>query len=561
MTWNTYNPFLEQLAQRLGVDPSELGAIPTLGNQLSIPPNLTGSSTDQTGPMGNAGPASPGAPTPPPPFPGPAPMPPQPAPQPAPSAAMPQGPMTTPPFVPPAQQQGQAGGFSMHNPNFLASLGAILASTVGGRYGGYAGQGILNANNQAQQLKRDEEQKQYLRGQDADQKNYLRKQDEDQKVQNALSKMADMQGLDDDHVAAVARSLQVPDARVADVVKGYQAIQSSRPKANIGYMDLTTGAVYTPDKMPPSAQNNVVPLNIDDPKEVSKARLEVAKMNQKGDLSKQTPEDKIAGLEKRSIKVDPEEVKQLYGITPTKPETPEKQHIILNGELSEMKTTDTGTQVMDPITNQWRTRTTKDKIVSIPQQTTNVVVGQREDAQRTQEESALRKEYDRTRKTFDDVQGIYNRTLDLSRPHEDGSPPNAADDFALLHNYIRMQSPGTRVTLALLKSSQYDTRDLGQDIDAAVQKLRGGSVLTPEQRAKFVNAARSIYKGQERQMQQTNDQYKTRAAAKGFDPSNVVRDLNSTEEIQSGPKAGEKAVSKSGKPMTYDGTRWNYDAQ
>lgn len=152
----------------------------------------------------------------------------------------------------------------LKNPDFMSALAQILTSTMGGRYGGYAGQAIGTEREKQRERARtgrlDEEAKLSGQSERTARQRQLDLQKEQLDLQNKTFRSAQLdkvlntsleQGIPPSQVAGSMNvALEAPEAASLDA--SFKSMQSGRVK-----IDPTTGATVSPDTMGPFQQQPV----------------------------------------------------------------------------------------------------------------------------------------------------------------------------------------------------------------------------------------------------------------------------------------------------------------
>ena len=118
---------------------------------------------------------------------------------------------------------------------------------------------------------------------------------------------------------------------------------------------------------------------------------------------------------------------------------------------------------------------------------------------------------------FVDVRDSYRKI------EQAAAEPSPAGDMALVYSYMKMMDPGSVVREQEFQSAA-QAGSFGTQVQAAVNRIATGQLMTPEQRADFIKQARGIMQQQLGSHRQLELQYSDRAAREGLDPRNVVVD-------------------------------------
>lgn len=158
--------------------------------------------------------------------------------------------------------------------------------------------------------------------------------------------------------------------------------------------------------------------------------------------------------------------------------------------------------------------------------------------------SKLREEYksDPTTKT---TKSIHDAYLRMKESATKGTP---ASDQGLIFSYMKILDPSSTVREGEYASAA-DTRGVPDKIRAAYNKAIDGVILTPKQRADFLNQAKSIHTGQMKSQNQVRDTY-TKLAKEYELPENLVTDIGLNDESAQFPM---KVINnKTGESTTVD---------
>ncbi|WP_333790691.1 hypothetical protein, partial [Sphingorhabdus sp.] len=137
-------------------------------------------------------------------------------------------------------------------------------------------------------------------------------------------------------------------------------------------------------------------------------------------------------------------------------------------------------------------------------------------------EEGVRKEYSTVAKPYFEVRDSY------ARVEQSAAKPSPAGDLAMIFNYMKMLDPGSVVREAEFATAA-QTGSYGEIIKARVTKVLNGELLTPDQRADFVNQARGLYQRQNEQYSKIQKQYEGVAQRLGIRPENVILDYQMPE--------------------------------
>lgn len=105
-----------------------------------------------------------------------------------------------------------------------------------------------------------------------------------------------------------------------------------------------------------------------------------------------------------------------------------------------------------------------------------------------------------------------------------GNEPTAAGDLALIFNYMKMLDPGSVVRESEFATAQ-NSAGVPERIRARFNNILRGERLGPDQRADFIDRARSLFAGQSAIQQENVNRYSTLASKFEIDPTLVVSDL------------------------------------
>ena len=153
-----------------------------------------------------------------------------------------------------------------------------------------------------------------------------------------------------------------------------------------------------------------------------------------------------------------------------------------------------------------------------------------------EEESSFRKEianlpevkdFKIIRAGFDKVSSVANK-----------KSPTATDDMSLIFGFMKMQDPNSTVREGEYATAE-QTRGLSDKLVALYNKAYNGQRLTPEQRANFINSARSIFDSSKYRADQTYRNYETIISKRGLDKSNIFLDLGGDVPNQGDPTQGQ----------------------
>jgi hypothetical protein len=138
---------------------------------------------------------------------------------------------------------------------------------------------------------------------------------------------------------------------------------------------------------------------------------------------------------------------------------------------------------------------------------------------------ALRKEYTALPqvKDFQTVSSSYQKIRAGAKQN------SAAGDLSLVFAYMKLLDPGSVVREGEFANAE-NAAGVPDRIRAQYNKIKNGERLAQTQRRDFIETAGSLYKSQERYIKAIEDQYRTLAASRGFDPAQVLLNLRAPDE-------------------------------
>lgn len=159
--------------------------------------------------------------------------------------------------------------------------------------------------------------------------------------------------------------------------------------------------------------------------------------------------------------------------------------------------------------------------------------------------SALRKEFN----ALPEVKSFREASTSFDKIQRAAATPSAAGDLSLIFAYMKVLDPGSTVRegefAAAAAAAGADQRLLG-----AIEKVRSGQKLTPEQRADFVARAKDLYAAQRAQYDTQAALYRRLAEKQGADPDDIV----GAGEVKAEPPAVQVTVreKKTGRTKKLD---------
>lgn len=132
--------------------------------------------------------------------------------------------------------------------------------------------------------------------------------------------------------------------------------------------------------------------------------------------------------------------------------------------------------------------------------------------------SSLRKEFNNQIEVFDQIAEAYNKV----EASGGKANPTAADDVSLLFGYMKIVDPGSTVR----EGEQATARNAGGIPDrlrVMYNSLLTGEMLSPQQRANFVQAAKELVQSQESLFNERSRFYRGVAERNGFEVADVIR--------------------------------------
>ncbi len=170
--------------------------------------------------------------------------------------------------------------------------------------------------------------------------------------------------------------------------------------------------------------------------------------------------------------------------------------------------------------------------------------------QNFKDEQSLRKEYLGQSKDFIKVRDSFTRVEGSTKD------PSPAGDLSLIFNYMKMLDPGS-----VVRESEFATAaatgSYGERLKAAGQKILSGERLTKKQRKDFVDKAKVLYTGMDKQHKKRERSYKGIAKRNNLNPELVVTDINIPVEKEA-PKytEGQTATGAGGQKMIFRNGNW-----
>lgn len=202
------------------------------------------------------------------------------------------------------------------------------------------------------------------------------------------------------------------------------------------------------------------------------------------------------------------EIAKQYNLDPN---SPEGRSFILTGKLPEGGS--------DNLTNAIKEYTYAKQVDGYTGSFTDWQTKSQRDQDPTfQREHTLRDEYDSDPnvKTFKQVRDNYKRV------RASAQLDNGAGDVSLIFAYMKMLDPGS-----VVREGEFATAQNTGGIDDTIRNLYNGVMngqrLTPEQRAKFVQAADSLYQGTADTLGDTNKRFGDIAGGWQLDPGRIIQ--------------------------------------
>jgi hypothetical protein len=146
--------------------------------------------------------------------------------------------------------------------------------------------------------------------------------------------------------------------------------------------------------------------------------------------------------------------------------------------------------------------------------------GEQSEAQESYKtEKELRDEFDKHSKQFIDL------TTSLKKIDRTARMGTAAGDMTMIFNFMKMQDPGSSVREGEYANAQ-NAAGWGEQIRNLYNKAKDGQILTPEQRADFVESANQVYMGALESQTKNMQRYGELASSYGTEPTRVVTDFS-----------------------------------
>lgn len=135
----------------------------------------------------------------------------------------------------------------------------------------------------------------------------------------------------------------------------------------------------------------------------------------------------------------------------------------------------------------------------------------------TKDVSGLRKEAN----ALPEVKSFKEVQVALEKVKRAAAAPSPAGDLSLIYAYNKLLDPGSAVKEGEFKNAAL-AGSFGDKIQAQVQKLATGTMLTADQRADFVNQSKNLYQAHESEYRGAAERYRKLATKAGGDADDVI---------------------------------------
>jgi hypothetical protein len=177
----------------------------------------------------------------------------------------------------------------------------------------------------------------------------------------------------------------------------------------------------------------------------------------------------------------------------------------------------------------------------------------KESTERFNKEQKLSAEFRKEVGDYPKVRDAYVRII------ESAKNPDAAGDLALIFNYMKVLDPGSTVREGEFANAQ-NAAGVPDRVRNMFNQVMEGERLGVNQRIKFVNRAKNLYRGQERQYLRSKRSVESKAGRLGLDPRNIVGDLGiATPDLPEQPVVyteGQTATGPNGERIIFKGGQW-----
>jgi hypothetical protein len=150
--------------------------------------------------------------------------------------------------------------------------------------------------------------------------------------------------------------------------------------------------------------------------------------------------------------------------------------------------------------------------------------GFKDPKQQADVEEGMRKEFSALSKDFVTIRNAHSQIDKLATNGTAGS------DVALIYSFMKILDPGS-----VVRETEYATAQNAAGVPDQIKnvwnRILDGERLNPNQRADFVNQAKTIYNVQEGNYRRTQEQYKGIAERKGLDPRNTMIEFASPDAM------------------------------
>lgn len=150
--------------------------------------------------------------------------------------------------------------------------------------------------------------------------------------------------------------------------------------------------------------------------------------------------------------------------------------------------------------------------------------------------AGLRKEFTAASNDFVKVRDAFGKVQKAA------AAPSAANDLALIFNFMKMLDPGSVVREGEFATAQ-NTAGVDDRVRNVYNRLRSGERLADAQRQEFVASAQGVFQSQANFQKQLENTFRGIAERQGFDPRNVVSDFLGDLRNQDQPAGGTQSAA------------------
>lgn len=169
----------------------------------------------------------------------------------------------------------------------------------------------------------------------------------------------------------------------------------------------------------------------------------------------------------------------------------------------------------------------------------------KDNKQRFDATTSLRKEFTGLNKTFRDVEAAFGRVQTAVQNAKENPGGQGVSDVALIFNYMKMLDPGS-----VVREGEFATAEQTAGIPARIRnlynKMVDGGRLNDAQRNEFLNMAAGLYNREKQTYDSISQQFRGLAQQNQLDPNQVLLDFaapqaNEPDDLE---KAAEDAIRR-----------------